>query len=227
LSIGVLSRNATRFVEFCRFFPQPPKKAFPFSELQQYNADADRDEPLMFQAKKVSVEVPAVRLSKSRIAEGLVCEKKAYLSIFSPDLKAKVTKSQHAQFDVGNEVGERARLLFPGGHLVDRKPWEIKEAQAETQDVIEADGKTIFEATFGDDEYHCRVDVLQRDSAKSPWNIFEVKSGLDPKPEYVLDLAIQCWILNRVGIQWEKAHLILINRACRHPDLSNMRHYRS
>jgi len=176
----------------------------------------------MSQAKKIPVEAPGVRLSKSRIADGLVCEKKAHLSIFSPDLKAKVSRTQQAQFDAGNEVGERARLLFPGGHLVDRKPWEIKEAQAETQDVIEANGKIIFEATFGDDEYHCRVDVLQRDSEKSPWHVFEVKSGLDPKQEYILDLAIQCWILNRVGVEWEKAHLIHINRACRHPDLSNL-----
>ena len=171
---------------------------------------------------KANAAKKTVRLSKSRIADGLVCEKKAYLSIHSPDEKAEVSKTQQARFDAGNEVGERARHLFPGGHLVDKKPWEIKEGQAETKRLIDSGTQTIYEATFENDSYHCRLDILHRDSVQNPWNIYEVKSGVDAKSEYILDLSIQCWILNKTGIKWDKAHIIHLNRDCRYPDLSNL-----
>lgn len=135
-----------------------------------------------------------VKLSKSRIADGLICEKKAYLSAHSPDKKAEVSKTQQARFDAGNEVGERARKLFPDGVLISRKPWEIEEAKSETFELIKAGINSIYEATFGNEQFHCRVDVLHRESPQTPWSVFEVKSGVDPKTEYILDLAIQCWI---------------------------------
>lgn len=163
-----------------------------------------------------------VRLSKSRIADGLVCEKKAYLSIHSSVQKKEVSRTQQARFDTGNEVGEKARSLFPNGKLVNRKPWEIEECKEDTQQLINSGANTIYEATFGNEQFHCQVDILHRESSKENWNIFEVKSGVDPKVEYILDLSIQCWIMNAAGIKWDRANLVFLNRDCRFPDLSNL-----
>ncbi|MBK8202609.1 MAG: hypothetical protein IPK68_09945 [Bdellovibrionales bacterium] len=86
----------------------------------------------------------SLKLSKSRIADGLVCEKKVYLSIHNPDLKAAVTPSQQARFDAGNEVGERARDTFPGGILIDREYWQIEDAIDDTARAIADGNNTIL-----------------------------------------------------------------------------------
>ncbi len=162
------------------------------------------------------------KLSKSRIAEGLVCEKKVFLSVRHPEMKAQISASQQARFDAGNEVGVLARKSFPNGHLIDCEYWEIDKGIQETIDAVSSGTNTVFEASFGNADYHCRIDILHRESSRDDWNLFEVKSGLDPKPEYILDLAIQCWILNSCKIRWKRAHIIHLNRDCLYPDLSNL-----
>lgn len=137
-------------------------------------------------------------------------------------MKTPVSGSQQARFDAGNEVGVLARGTFPNGHLVDCEYWEIDKGIQETANVISKGTNTIFEASFGTADYHCRIDVLHREKSDDDWNIFEVKSGLDPKPEYILDLAIQCWILNSCNVRWNRAHIVHLNRDCRFPDLSNL-----
>ena len=163
-----------------------------------------------------------VRLSKTRISHGLVCEKKAYLGAHSPELSAKASKALLARYDSGNDVGEQARLLWPGGALVDCEYWEVEQAQSCTKELVESGTKTIYEAAFGNDLFHCRIDILNRESAESRWNVYEVKSGVDAKSEYIFDLAIQCWILSNLGVQWDRAYIVYLNRECRYPDLSNL-----
>lgn len=172
-------------------------------------------------AKIAQLEKP-VRLSKTRIAQGLVCEKKAYLGTHSIELSARTSKTLQARYDSGHEVGERARLLWPGGTLVEGEYWEVDQAMSATKELVDSGKNTIYEAAFGNDFFHCRIDILHRDSTSNHWNIYEVKSGVNAKPEYIFDLAIQCWILSSVGIKWDRAHLVYLNRDCRFPNLSNL-----
>ncbi len=161
-------------------------------------------------------------LSKSRLADGLQCLKKVYLSIHQPDLKAEVTEAQQAVFDSGTDIGVEARKTFPGGVLVDREYWDIKNALKDTKELIEAGTNTIYEAALGNGEYYCAVDILERKDKNSPWNVYEVKSGLDPKAAYILDVAIQCWILNQLGIKWDSAFIVHLNRECEFPNLDSL-----
>lgn len=162
------------------------------------------------------------RISKSKIVEGLHCEKKVYLSVHHPSLKKNHSLSQQAKFASGEEVGVLARKPFKNGLLIDAKYWETEKAIEATKSAIAKGHNTLFEASFGNSDFHCRVDILQRNSSQESWNVFEVKSGLDPKPEYILDLAIQCWILNSCGIKWTTAYLVHLNRECKFPDLTNL-----
>jgi len=87
----------------------------------------------------------SLKLSKSRIAEGLVCEKMVFLSVHHPEMKTPVSESQQARFDAGNEVGVLARESFPNGHLIDCEYWEIDRGTQEAADSIARGTNTIFE----------------------------------------------------------------------------------
>ncbi len=56
-------------------------------------------------------------LSKSRIMSGLQCAKRLYLEVHHPELAEK-SAGKEALFEVGHQVGELARTLYPGGTLI-------------------------------------------------------------------------------------------------------------
>lgn len=161
-------------------------------------------------------------LSKSKIVEGISCEKKVYLSVHKPELKSPVSPQQQKIFDQGTEVGIRARSEFPGGHEVLADYWNIAAGLKETQDAIQCGNNTIYEAVFSDGSLHCRVDILTRTNSNEPWTMIEVKSGTSPKEEYILDAAIQSCILRSAGINFSRVMLMHINSECVFPDLSNL-----
>lgn len=75
-------------------------------------------------------------LSKTKLMRGYRCLKCIYLTIHNPELEPPITPELQALFDQGNLVGETARTYFPGGTLVDCKPWEFGDALAKTRDLI-------------------------------------------------------------------------------------------
>ena len=58
------------------------------------------------------------RLSKSKFQAGLQCNKRLWLECQRPDLADPVSEAKQAVFDIGHQVGELARMRFPGGVLV-------------------------------------------------------------------------------------------------------------
>jgi predicted RecB family nuclease len=96
--------------------------------------------------------------------------------------------------------------------------------------LIESGKDTLFEAAFGAGRLSVRVDVLRReagadsaqgslfDSLSNGWEIIEVKSGTsprdgkDPKPEYLIDVAFQVYVMREAGEQVDRASLLLLNR---------------
>lgn len=53
------------------------------------------------------------------------------------------------------------------------------------------------EATFQDGRFIAKSDILIRD--KLGWQLFEVKSGLNHKQDYLLDLAYTAFVMTRAG----------------------------
>lgn len=161
-------------------------------------------------------------LSKSRIVDGILCDKKVHLAIHNPELKAKVTPDKQQVFDQGNEVGAIARNKYPGGKLIEVDYRDTNKAVHETKNAIEAGHNTIYEATFLANSLLCKVDILHRETSNNAWHIIEVKSGVSGKPEYLVDAAIQAHILNEAKVKWDKVSLMYLNNECRYPDLSNL-----
>lgn len=153
---------------------------------------------------------------------GYRCHKCLYLTIHQPSLEPPVTPALQALFDQGNEVGEMARRYFPGGTLVDCKPWEFGEALTRTRELIAAGVETIYEAAF---EYHgcyARTDILQYSKETKRFSIYEVKSTTSVKPEHLEDAGLQTWIMAKSGLPIEKIHIMHLNRECRYPHLENL-----
>ncbi|MGZ3688292.1 MAG: DUF2779 domain-containing protein [Bdellovibrionota bacterium] len=159
-------------------------------------------------------------LSKTRLMRGIQCAKALYFTVYRRELEAKPGPEQQAVFDQGNQVGALARERFPGGVLIDVPHYRPEEALAQTAAAIENGAEVLFEAAFEAQGVLVRVDVLRKQS--SGWELIEVKSSTQVKDEHLQDLAIQAWVLAAAGLRVNTMSVMVLNRECRYPDLSNL-----
>ena len=153
-----------------------------------------------------------MRLSKSRYTAGLQCHKRLYLLVHQPELAALPDEGAQARFDQGIEVGRLARNMFQAGVLVEADHTELAKALAQTTSLV-ADGNipAIFEATFHHESVLVRVDVLERREEGRRWRLIEVKSSANLKDHYLPDVAIQQFVLERLGFKMDPC-LMVLNR---------------
>lgn len=127
----------------------------------------------------------------------------------------------------GFQVGELAKLYFPGGVEVDSLESEL--ALRTTKTLLENDNVTIFEAAILYENCFIRVDILQKTGDQI--NLYEVKaksfnsskhSGFlkkngEPKAtwkDYLYDAAFQKWVCLKAFPHWNvTAHLMLADKA--------------
>ncbi len=163
-------------------------------------------------------------LTKSRYIAGLQCLKRLWLLVHEPPPYEPPPPG--SPMDVGQEIGRKAHLLFPGGALIDEEPWRHAEAIARTAALI-ADGVTpaIFEAAFEFDGVRIRADVLER-LPGGAWGLREVKSSTGPKDHYFDDLALQTYVLRGAGLVVPSVELVHVNNSYeRGPDGIDWRGY--
>jgi hypothetical protein len=100
-------------------------------------------------------------LTKSRYTAGLQCLRRLWLIDHEPAPHEEPAPGSPS--DLGQEIGRKAHLLFPGGALVDEPPWRRAAAVARTAALM-ANEKVpaIFEAAFEYDNIRIRVDVLEQ-----------------------------------------------------------------
>jgi len=151
-------------------------------------------------------------LSKSRFMAGIQCEKRLYMECYHRDLADPVDANQQAVFDNGTDVGVLARQLYPNGILIDVDFMHFPKALSLTKIAL---GKKIqvplFEAAFQFDDVRTRVDIL-KPTGKNNFSLTEVKSSSSLKEEYVLDAAIQYYILIGAGINVIQVCLAHLNK---------------
>lgn len=153
---------------------------------------------------------------------GYRCLKAIYLTIHQPGLEAPITPETQALFDQGNQVGSKAREFFPGGTLIDNKPWDFTGALTKTKELLGYHTETIYEAAFEYMGCYARADIIQYSAETNRWKIFEVKSTTKVKPEHLDDIGLQAWIMAKSGLPIEQINLVHLNTNCRYPDLSNL-----
>src|SRR6202051_4282939 len=128
-------------------------------------------------------------LTKSRYIAGLQCPRRLWLLVHKPlPYEAPASGSP---MDIGQEVGQKAHLLFPGGVRIDEEPWQHVEAVSRTAGFMsDTRVPAIFEAAFEYENVGIRIDVLER-LADGTWGLREVKSSSGLKDHYIDDIALQ------------------------------------
>jgi predicted RecB family nuclease len=162
-----------------------------------------------------------MHLSKSRYVTGLQCPKRLWWTAHEPDAPELADEGMTDPIlERGERVGALARTYVPGGRLIDLPHHEIRQRVEATKAAL-ADGvPAIYEASFLEDDIFVSVDILER--RKRRFVLTEVKSTTKVKPEHLPDVAVQLHVLRKAGIDVERAEIMHLNRACRHPNLKKL-----
>lgn len=153
----------------------------------------------------------APRLSKSRFCAGLQCLRQPWWRVHEPDApELEPGPELQAVFDRGTDVGERARLEFPGGTLIDLQPWRIDDKCEATRVALAAGVPAIYEASLFAGGVFAAVDVLER--LGTGFALVEVKSTYSVKPRFLPDVAIQVWVARAAGVDVRRAEVMHLRR---------------
>jgi hypothetical protein len=112
----------------------------------------------------------------------------------------------------GLEIHKKAHHLFPDGHLITGD--NITATNETAQLLDDPDVSTLFEATFMIDNGITKADIIK--IHYSGVDLIEVKSGLDPKEDYLNDLAYTTMVCKQAGLPITTCSLLLLNRDYRH-----------
>lgn len=149
-------------------------------------------------------------LSKSTFIRAWQCKKSIYLHKKRPFLRDKLTAEQRAKFDRGSRVGELARDLFPGGvNLAPKAPSQYQNMVVKTADAIKAGQEIIYEASFQFDRVLVILDILVRKNGQ--YHAYEVKSSKSISSTYLMDAALQYYIIQNSGTELEDISIIHVN----------------
>ena len=125
-------------------------------------------------------------LTKSRYIAGLQCLRRLWLLVHEP--LPYEEPAPGSPMDVGQEIGRKAHLLFPGGALIDEEPWQHAQAVARTNAFMTDERvPAIFEGAFEFDGIRIRVDVLER-LAQGNWGLREVRAA--PAPRIIISTTL-------------------------------------
>ena len=145
-------------------------------------------------------------LSKSRILSFLQCSKRLYLEVHHRNLM-KYSSSSEIAFRIGNEVGEVAqKVLMPGGVLIEYDR-DLRKAIETTQKYLnDLFDLTLYEATLQTQNIQVRADLLAKE--KDFIHVVEVKSSTSIKDIYLVDCAIQYWVMDEAGFTPSKINAV-------------------
>ena len=151
-------------------------------------------------------------LSKSRYLSGDQCHLRLWYDSYERHLAPPPDDNLQAVFDTGHEVGELACERHPGGHSVGHDHRHVREALEETRQVLRAGvAPALFEAAFRHKGVLVRADIIER-LPGGGWRLGEVKSTTRLKDVFVLDVAVQLWVLRGAGLDVREVEVITLNR---------------
>ena len=149
-------------------------------------------------------------LSKSSFIKGLQCEKHLYLYRNYYNEMDELSEMQKAIFKRGTNVGDLARMLFPGGKVAAQgNPPDYDKALKQTEILIDQGTKAIYEAAFMFDKVLSIADIVVRKDDN--WFIYEVKSSTSVSETYINDAALQYYVISNMGINVRDFFIVYIN----------------
>ncbi|MBN8555400.1 MAG: DUF2779 domain-containing protein [Deltaproteobacteria bacterium] len=162
------------------------------------------------------------QITKSDYAAGVQCEKRLYLLHSEPDLAAAPSDDLQMRFEQGQEIGKLARSRFPNGVLVGASGSALNHAILTTTKLIEElKTEAIFEAAVKFENYAARIDIL-KNNFDGTWDLIEVKSTTEVKPEHLEDVAFQLWVLKNSNVKIKNVFLSHINNQVVFPNIEDI-----
>ena len=148
-------------------------------------------------------------VSKQIFLNALVCPSLGWLERSGEITEAELTLGERFRIEQGIEIGRRARGLYPDGLLI--HDMDIMSASKKTKSMMnEPSVSIIFEGTFLIDGLVTRADILKRKG--DSWHVFEVKSGVNDKEEFIDDMAYTAMVIDRCGFNISDVWLILVSK---------------
>jgi hypothetical protein len=137
---------------------------------------------------------------------GRQCPKKLWQTVYDPQPAEEPFPGTVK--GMGIEVGVKARLLWPGGVLIDTKYDDYAEAVRRTNALIaDPTVPAIFEAALVHDGVLIRADALER-IPDGRWRLNEVKSSTRINDEHLEDLALQTYVIVGSAASSRLAHFL-------------------
>lgn len=147
-----------------------------------------------------------MNLSKSRYCRGIQCPKMLWMDKYMPEKAADLGKEQI--FETGNIVGDLAMGYF--GPFTEVPYADDKsEMVRRTAELLDSGEENICEASFVSGNLFCAVDILHKNGGG--WDIVEVKSSTSLHEIYLHDMAFQCYILTRCGLNIKGVYNLHLN----------------
>lgn len=125
----------------------------------------------------------------------------------------------------GNDVEEVARVMFPGGYLIEKRSAGAREL---TEKLMAERHPVIFQAVFRTDDFLSAADVIAWNKEAGMYDLYEVKMSsaeeaddesedepkIDKKKEerFENDLAFQINVARMCGVTFNKKYLVRLNR---------------
>ncbi|MBL0046513.1 MAG: DUF2779 domain-containing protein [Bacteroidetes bacterium] len=149
-------------------------------------------------------------LSKSTFLRGLQCEKSLYLYKNNYVQRDALSATQEAIYSRGNAVGLLAHKLFPGG--IDASPlnkFNYEDAIEKTATLIQAKTPIIYEAAFHASGVYAALDILE--FTNDEFVAYEVKSSAKISAAYIMDAALQYYVITQSGIKLKDIFIVHVN----------------
>lgn len=149
------------------------------------------------------------RITNALFTSGLQCPKRLYLDHHFAKKAPDPGETQSMIAEVGAELVELASSAFPKGVAIDPND---KEAVAKTEELCRAKKpQVVFHGRFRLKDVEIGCDILIA-SGDGSLDLFEVKAGVTIKPRHIMDLALQVYVLEKLGYQVKRTSVIHMNR---------------
>ena len=149
-------------------------------------------------------------LTKSTFIRGCQCFKSLYLNRYHRDLKSPISIQQQQVFDRGHSVGKVAQGLFPDGiDLQKKNQFDFDTSISEVKKLFSEKNTVIYEAPFFYDDVLAVVDILVADNGER--KVYEVKSSTSISETYLLDAALQYWVMKNSGTEPVDFYIVYLN----------------
>lgn len=156
-----------------------------------------------------------MQITKTDYLEYTFCRKNLWLKKHKPELFAGLELSTFEKkiIEEGNLADEQARNLFPKGVLISSHG---AEAVLETEKFLEKKEEVLFQATFSEDVFFIRADILVYNKKLEGYELYEVKATNSIKRKephhHINDLAFQKNVIEKSGLKIIKAGVIHLNK---------------